>query len=80
MYHRVWKWEEFINFWLTQGEVVALDRIKNKINRIRDNAQVLQLRSIKAFCFNSIQAVSTDVASRAEGMNIWSFVTHPACI
>uniref|UniRef100_H3DIA1 NOP2/Sun RNA methyltransferase 6 n=1 Tax=Tetraodon nigroviridis TaxID=99883 RepID=H3DIA1_TETNG len=50
-----------------QGEVVALDRIKNKINRILENAQVLQLRSIKAFCFNSTQAVSTDAAPHAEG-------------
>uniref|UniRef100_A0A3B3HK17 NOP2/Sun RNA methyltransferase 6 n=1 Tax=Oryzias latipes TaxID=8090 RepID=A0A3B3HK17_ORYLA len=41
-----------------QGEVVALDRIRNKIARIRQNAETLQLQSIKAYCFNGIQAVS----------------------
>lgn len=60
-------------FLLTQGKVVALDRIRNKIDRILENAQALQLRSIKAFCFNSTQAVSGDAAPQAEGMNIWSF-------
>ncbi|XP_060949924.1 tRNA (cytosine(72)-C(5))-methyltransferase NSUN6 [Limanda limanda] len=50
-----------------QGEVVALDRIRNKIDRIQQNAQMLQLRSIKAFCFNSTQAVSSDPAHGTEG-------------
>ncbi|XP_051266605.1 tRNA (cytosine(72)-C(5))-methyltransferase NSUN6 isoform X2 [Dicentrarchus labrax] len=45
-----------------QGEVVALDRIRNKIDRIRENAQMLHLRSITAYCFNSTQAVSSDPA------------------
>ncbi|XP_029384532.1 putative methyltransferase NSUN6 isoform X2 [Echeneis naucrates] len=50
-----------------QGEVVALDRIRNKIDRIRQNAQMLHLRSIKAHCFDSTQAVSSDPAHAAEG-------------
>ncbi|XP_069015658.1 tRNA (cytosine(72)-C(5))-methyltransferase NSUN6 isoform X1 [Embiotoca jacksoni] len=50
-----------------QGEVVALDRIRNKIDRIRQNAQMLHLNSIKAFCFNSTQAVSSDPAEETEG-------------
>ncbi|XP_062235894.1 tRNA (cytosine(72)-C(5))-methyltransferase NSUN6 isoform X1 [Platichthys flesus] len=50
-----------------QGEVVALDRIRNKIDRIHQNALMLQLRSIKAFCFNSTQAVSSDPAHGTEG-------------
>ncbi|XP_028288878.1 putative methyltransferase NSUN6 isoform X2 [Parambassis ranga] len=50
-----------------QGEVVALDRIRNKIDRIRQNAQMLRLQSIKAFCFNSTQAVSSDPAQQTEG-------------
>ncbi|GAA6215083.1 putative methyltransferase NSUN6 isoform X1 [Lates japonicus] len=50
-----------------QGEVVALDRIRNKIDRIRQNAQMLHLRSIKAYCFNSTQAVSSDAAHETEG-------------
>ncbi|KAM7369806.1 hypothetical protein PAMP_011097 [Pampus punctatissimus] len=50
-----------------QGEVVALDRIRNKIDRIRQNAQMLDLRCIKVHCFNSTQAVSSDPAQEAEG-------------
>ncbi|KAM3860532.1 tRNA (cytosine(72)-C(5))-methyltransferase NSUN6 [Diretmus argenteus] len=45
-----------------QGEVVALDRIRNKIDRIRHNAQMLHLHCIKAYCFNSTRAVSSDPA------------------
>lgn len=51
----------------TQGEVVALDRIRNKIDHIRQNAQMLSLQSIKAFCFNSTQAVSDEPKQEAEG-------------
>ncbi|KAM4534127.1 tRNA (cytosine(72)-C(5))-methyltransferase NSUN6 isoform 2-T2 [Odontesthes bonariensis] len=50
-----------------QGEVVALDRIRNKIDRIRQNAQMLHLQSIKAYCFNSTRAASTDPAQETEG-------------
>uniref|UniRef100_A0A1A8F0D3 NOP2/Sun domain family, member 6 n=1 Tax=Nothobranchius korthausae TaxID=1143690 RepID=A0A1A8F0D3_9TELE len=50
-----------------QGEVVALDRIRNKVERIRQNAQTLHLQSIKAFCFNSIDAVSDDPPPQTEG-------------
>uniref|UniRef100_A0A3B5LVQ1 NOP2/Sun RNA methyltransferase 6 n=1 Tax=Xiphophorus couchianus TaxID=32473 RepID=A0A3B5LVQ1_9TELE len=50
-----------------KGEVVALDRIRNKIDRIRQNAQMLSLQSIKAFCFNSTQAVSDEPKQEAEG-------------
>ncbi|KAF7669948.1 hypothetical protein LDENG_00105510 [Lucifuga dentata] len=50
-----------------QGEVVALDRIRNKINHIRQNAQMLHLHCIKAYCFNSTQAVSSDPAQDTEG-------------
>lgn len=50
-----------------QGEVVALDRIRNKIDRIRQNAQMLHLQSVQAHCFNSTQAVSSDPAQETEG-------------
>ncbi|XP_026147714.1 tRNA (cytosine(72)-C(5))-methyltransferase NSUN6 isoform X1 [Mastacembelus armatus] len=50
-----------------QGEVVALDRIRNKIDRIHQNAQKLHLRCVKAYCFNSTQAVSSDPAQTIEG-------------
>uniref|UniRef100_A0A3Q3FP83 NOP2/Sun RNA methyltransferase 6 n=1 Tax=Labrus bergylta TaxID=56723 RepID=A0A3Q3FP83_9LABR len=50
-----------------QGEVIALDRIRNKIERIHQNAKTLRLRSIKAYCFDSAKAVSSDAAQDAEG-------------
>ncbi|XP_013868772.1 putative methyltransferase NSUN6 [Austrofundulus limnaeus] len=50
-----------------QGEVVALDQISNKIERIRQNAELLRLKSIKAFCFNSVKVVSDDPSQETEG-------------
>lgn len=71
-----------MTFCVSQGEVVALDRIRNKIDRIRQNAQMLHLRCIKAYCFNSTQAVSSDPAQEAEGTewqhhtgsSLWIFI------
>lgn len=50
-----------------QGEVVAIDKIRNKIDRIRQNAQMLHLGSIKAYCFDSSKAVSSDSTQETEG-------------
>lgn len=50
-----------------QGEVVALDKIRSKVERIRQNARTLRLDCIRAHCFNSAQAVSTDPAGGTEG-------------
>ncbi|KAM6977349.1 tRNA (cytosine(72)-C(5))-methyltransferase NSUN6 [Aplochiton taeniatus] len=50
-----------------QGEVVALDKIRSKVERIRQNAQTLHLDCIKAYCFNSTQAVSNGSAEESEG-------------
>ncbi|XP_036377270.1 tRNA (cytosine(72)-C(5))-methyltransferase NSUN6 isoform X1 [Megalops cyprinoides] len=49
-----------------QGEVIALDKIRNKVKRIRQNAQALQLDCVKAYCFNSIQAVCSDHAQKPD--------------
>ncbi|XP_049420668.1 tRNA (cytosine(72)-C(5))-methyltransferase NSUN6 isoform X1 [Epinephelus fuscoguttatus] len=50
-----------------QGEVVALDKIRSKIDRIRQNAQMLQLHSIKVYCFDSAKAVNNDLGQDAQG-------------
>ncbi|XP_061660905.1 tRNA (cytosine(72)-C(5))-methyltransferase NSUN6 isoform X2 [Syngnathoides biaculeatus] len=50
-----------------RGEVVALDKIRNKMELIRRNAETLQLRSVAAFCFNSTKVVSDDGDCGAEG-------------
>ncbi|XP_061778205.1 tRNA (cytosine(72)-C(5))-methyltransferase NSUN6 [Nerophis ophidion] len=49
-----------------QGEVVALERIPNKMELIRQNAEMLQLRCIKAFCFNSTRAANQHSAKDTE--------------
>ncbi|XP_061614140.1 tRNA (cytosine(72)-C(5))-methyltransferase NSUN6 [Phyllopteryx taeniolatus] len=50
-----------------RGEVVALDKIRNKMEPIRRNAEMLQLRSVTAFCFNSTKVVSDESHRGAEG-------------
>uniref|UniRef100_A0A4W4DV71 SAM-dependent MTase RsmB/NOP-type domain-containing protein n=1 Tax=Electrophorus electricus TaxID=8005 RepID=A0A4W4DV71_ELEEL len=42
-----------------QGVLVALDKIKSKVEKIRQNAHTLQLDCIKAYCHDSIQAVQS---------------------
>ncbi|XP_075068031.1 tRNA (cytosine(72)-C(5))-methyltransferase NSUN6 [Mixophyes fleayi] len=50
-----------------QGEVIALDKIASKIEKITQNASVLQLNSIQAYCFNSTKAVSCDTGGSGQG-------------
>ncbi|KAJ3611377.1 hypothetical protein NHX12_021393 [Muraenolepis orangiensis] len=45
-----------------KGEVVALDRIRNKMAAISGNAAVLGLTCVTPYCFNSTKAVSSDPA------------------
>lgn len=40
---------------------MALEKIRSKVEKISQNAQALQLDCIKAFCYNSIQAVSSNL-------------------
>lgn len=47
--------------------MVALDRIRNKIELIRQNAEMFKLRSVKAFCFNSTKVGSNDIIGDGEG-------------
>ncbi|XP_073715697.1 tRNA (cytosine(72)-C(5))-methyltransferase NSUN6 isoform X1 [Misgurnus anguillicaudatus] len=44
-----------------QGTVVALEKIKSKMEKIIQNAKSLKLDCIKAYCYNSIQAVSSNI-------------------
>ncbi|KAI5104101.1 putative methyltransferase NSUN6 isoform X1 [Silurus meridionalis] len=46
---------------LKEGVVVALDKIKSKVEKIRENADALRLHCIKAHCYNSIQAICPDL-------------------
>lgn len=45
-----------------QGTVVALEKIRSKMEKIIQNAKMLQLDCIKAYCCNSVHAVSSDPA------------------
>ncbi|XP_072507759.1 tRNA (cytosine(72)-C(5))-methyltransferase NSUN6 isoform X2 [Notamacropus eugenii] len=40
-----------------QGEVIALDKIPNKVEKIKQNAALLQLNCIRAFCYNGTKAL-----------------------
>ncbi|XP_077628529.1 tRNA (cytosine(72)-C(5))-methyltransferase NSUN6 isoform X2 [Crocuta crocuta] len=50
-----------------QGEVIALDKIANKVEKIKQNALLLGLNSIKAFCFDGTKALKLDMVKDAEG-------------
>uniref|UniRef100_A0A8B9URY8 NOP2/Sun RNA methyltransferase 6 n=1 Tax=Anas zonorhyncha TaxID=75864 RepID=A0A8B9URY8_9AVES len=43
-----------------QGEVIAMDKIANKVKRIKQNAELLQLNCIKAFCYDGTKALSVE--------------------
>ncbi|XP_074122899.1 tRNA (cytosine(72)-C(5))-methyltransferase NSUN6 isoform X1 [Sminthopsis crassicaudata] len=40
-----------------QGEVIALDKIPNKVEKIKQNAALLHLNCIRAFCYNGTKAL-----------------------
>ncbi|XP_058877021.1 tRNA (cytosine(72)-C(5))-methyltransferase NSUN6-like [Acipenser ruthenus] len=48
-----------------QGEVIAMDKIANKLERIKQNAALLQLKCIKAYCFNGTKALATDATGNS---------------
>ncbi|XP_048163426.1 tRNA (cytosine(72)-C(5))-methyltransferase NSUN6-like isoform X2 [Corvus hawaiiensis] len=43
-----------------QGEVIAMDKIANKVKKIKQNAELLQLNCIKAFCYDGTRALSVE--------------------
>nr|KAF6431979.1 NOP2/Sun RNA methyltransferase 6 [Rousettus aegyptiacus] len=50
-----------------QGEVIALDKISNKVKKVKQNALLLGLNSIRAFCFDGTKALKGDMVKDAEG-------------
>ncbi|KAL1784760.1 methyltransferase NSUN6 isoform X1 [Sigmodon hispidus] len=50
-----------------QGEVIALDKILNKVEKLKQNASLLGLHSIRAFCFDATKALKVDVIEGPEG-------------
>ncbi|XP_077879470.1 tRNA (cytosine(72)-C(5))-methyltransferase NSUN6 isoform X2 [Ictidomys tridecemlineatus] len=50
-----------------QGEVIALDKISNKIEKIKQNASLFGLNSIKAYCFDGTKALKLDMIENIEG-------------
>uniref|UniRef100_A0A8D0EKU1 NOP2/Sun RNA methyltransferase 6 n=1 Tax=Strix occidentalis caurina TaxID=311401 RepID=A0A8D0EKU1_STROC len=43
-----------------QGEVIAMDKIANKVKKIKQNADLLRLNCIKAFCYDGTKALSVE--------------------
>ncbi|XP_063308578.1 tRNA (cytosine(72)-C(5))-methyltransferase NSUN6 isoform X2 [Pelobates fuscus] len=50
-----------------QGEVIAIDKIANKVEKIKSNASLLKMSCIKAFHFDSTKAVATEERVTGEG-------------
>ncbi|XP_053428154.1 tRNA (cytosine(72)-C(5))-methyltransferase NSUN6 isoform X4 [Nycticebus coucang] len=50
-----------------QGVVVAVDKIFTKVEKIKQNALLLGLNSIRAFCFDGTKAVKFDVVEDTKG-------------
>lgn len=40
-----------------QGSIIALDKIKNKVHRLKQNCENFGAKNIQAFCFDSTKAV-----------------------
>uniref|UniRef100_A0A8C2S0R4 SAM-dependent MTase RsmB/NOP-type domain-containing protein n=1 Tax=Capra hircus TaxID=9925 RepID=A0A8C2S0R4_CAPHI len=50
-----------------QGEVIALDKISKKVEKIKQNALLLGLNSIRAFCFDGTKALKLDMIKDTDG-------------
>ncbi|XP_056375200.1 tRNA (cytosine(72)-C(5))-methyltransferase NSUN6 [Hyla sarda] len=50
-----------------QGEVIAMDKIANKVEKIKQNASALQLSSIQTYCYNSTKAVNHNTSDCSQG-------------
>ncbi|XP_048223438.1 tRNA (cytosine(72)-C(5))-methyltransferase NSUN6 isoform X1 [Perognathus longimembris pacificus] len=50
-----------------QGEVIALDKISSKVEKVKQNALLLGLNSIKAFCFDGTKALKLDMIEEPSG-------------
>ncbi|KAM6214241.1 tRNA (cytosine(72)-C(5))-methyltransferase NSUN6 [Rhynchocyon petersi] len=50
-----------------QGEVIALDKTFNKIEKVKQNAFLLGLNSIRAFCFDGTKALKHEMVEDSEG-------------
>ncbi|XP_061853369.1 tRNA (cytosine(72)-C(5))-methyltransferase NSUN6 isoform X3 [Colius striatus] len=50
-----------------QGEVIAMDKTANKVKKIKQNAELLQLNCIKAFCYDGTKALAVEKRDEQEG-------------
>ncbi|EDL78747.1 NOL1/NOP2/Sun domain family, member 6 (predicted) [Rattus norvegicus] len=50
-----------------QGEVIALDKILTKVTKLKQNASLLGLHSIRAFCFDATKALKLEVMDGVDG-------------
>uniref|UniRef100_A0ACB8FV69 Methyltransferase nsun6 n=1 Tax=Sphaerodactylus townsendi TaxID=933632 RepID=A0ACB8FV69_9SAUR len=49
------------------GEVIAMDKIADKVKKIGQNAALLQLNCIKTFCYDSTKALTTNQTECGQG-------------
>uniref|UniRef100_G1KEE3 NOP2/Sun RNA methyltransferase 6 n=1 Tax=Anolis carolinensis TaxID=28377 RepID=G1KEE3_ANOCA len=55
-----------------EGEVIALDKIADKVKKIKQNASSLKLNCIKTFCYDGTKAL--EISKRADGQEGPPFV------
>ncbi|NXF97146.1 NOP2 methyltransferase, partial [Eubucco bourcierii] len=49
-----------------QGEVIAMDKVANKVKKMKQNAELLQLKCIKAFCYDGTKALAAEEREPAQ--------------
>ncbi|NXX48059.1 NOP2 methyltransferase, partial [Tricholaema leucomelas] len=49
-----------------QGEVIAMDKVANKVKKMKQNAELLQLKCIKAFCYDGTKALAAEEREAAQ--------------
>ena len=47
--------------------MIALDKISKKVEKIKQNALLLGLNSIRAFCFDGTKALKLDMVKDTDG-------------
>ncbi|XP_030406282.1 putative methyltransferase NSUN6 isoform X1 [Gopherus evgoodei] len=60
-----------------QGEVIAMDKIANKVKKIKQNAALLQLNCVKAFCCDGTKVLATGKKEDGQGAVLMTLVLFP---
>lgn len=51
------------NFYIFQGHIIALEKIKSKVEKLKRNVEKFACKNVQVFCFDSTKAVSVEIKS-----------------